>query len=82
MRRYASQERKRTSQKVVSMTHQDELLTMKDVQRICKIGRTTAYDLIATQQLRAVRINRVLRIRRSDLEKYLRENECFSTERW
>jgi excisionase family DNA binding protein len=68
--------------KVVSMAHEEELLTVKDVQRICKIGRTTAYDLIATKQVRAVRINRVLRIRRSDLEQYLRANECFPTEQW
>jgi excisionase family DNA binding protein len=64
------------------MALEEELLSVKDVQRICKIGRTTAYDLIATKQLRAVRINRILRIRRSDLEQYLRDNECFSIERW
>ena len=53
----------------------DEMLTLKDVQRICKIGRTTAYALVASDRIRAVRINRALRVRRSELERYLQDNE-------
>jgi excisionase family DNA binding protein len=64
------------------MAHDEDLLSVKDIQRICKIGKSTAYALIATKQLKAARINRVLRIRRSDLEQYLRDNECFSREQW
>ena len=57
------------------MAADEEMLTIKDLQKICKIGKSTAYDLVATKRLRAVRINRALRIRRSDLEQYLLDNE-------
>ena len=57
------------------MAPEEQLLTIKDIQQICKVGRSTAYDLVATKQLRAVRINKALRIRRSDLEQYLLDRE-------
>lgn len=57
------------------MAADEEMLTIKDVQRICKIGKSTAYDLVATKQLRAVRISTALRVRRSDLEQYLLDHE-------
>ncbi len=64
------------------MATNEEMLTIRDVQRICKIGKSTAYDLVATKQLRAVRINTTLRIRRSDLEQYLLDHEYLPGEQW
>jgi excisionase family DNA binding protein len=60
----------------------EELLTVKDLQKICQIGRSTAYALISTKQLKAVRINRVVRIRRSDLDQYLHDNESSPKAQW
>ncbi len=55
-------------------------MTIKDIQRICQIGRTTAYSLVAENRLKAIRINRALRVRQSDLEQYLRDREYFTEE--
>lgn len=61
------------------MPLEDELLTVKDIQRVCKIGRTHAYAL--ANELNPIRIHRALRVRRSVLERYLREHEYVSRER-
>jgi excisionase family DNA binding protein len=75
-----SKRRRKATQKREAMAD-EELLTIRDLQEICKIGRTTAYGLVATKQLKAVRINTSVRIRRSDLDRYLRDHEYFPEER-
>jgi Helix-turn-helix domain len=69
-----------TGLKEITVPVEDELLTVKDIQRICKIGRTHAYAL--TNELNPIRINRVLRVRRSALEQYLRDHERTHENRW
>lgn len=45
-----------------------ELLTVRDVMTICKVGRTTAYGIVAAI---GVKIPGGLRVRRNDLEAYI-----------
>jgi excisionase family DNA binding protein len=49
------------------------LLTVPEVAALLRIGRNTAYGLIATKQLPHVRIGRTLRVPRSALERWLAE---------
>lgn len=51
---------------------QDEFLTVPEVARVLKIARGQAYDLVARGSLKAIMVNqRTIRVRRSDLERYL-----------
>jgi excisionase family DNA binding protein len=45
---------------------------LNDVQRLLGIGRTKAYELVATGELPAVRIGRCIRINRKELDDWLR----------
>jgi len=49
-----------------------EWLSLKDVQQMLGIGRTKAYELVATGELPAVRIGRCIRVNRKELENWLR----------
>jgi hypothetical protein len=65
--------------KEARVAREEELLTVKDIQRICKVGRTHAYAL--ANELNPIRINRVLRVRRSVLEQYLQDHEYMPGQR-
>lgn len=52
------------------MTSMQELLTVKDVARICKVHEVTVRRHIAAGKLRSVRIGRAVRVRPEDLESY------------
>lgn len=47
------------------------LLSIEDLQDILGIGRTKAYELIRSGQIRSIRIGRLVRISKSDLLDYL-----------
>ncbi len=51
------------------------LLTIKDVQEITQLGRTTIYELMRGGVLPYLKIGRSVRIRREALEKWLFESE-------
>ena len=46
-------------------------LTLAEVQRILDLGRTKTYELVATGEIPAVRIGRVLRVNREELVRWL-----------
>ena len=46
-------------------------ISMSEVQRILGLGRTKTYELVATGEIPAVRIGRVLRVNREELDKWL-----------
>jgi excisionase family DNA binding protein len=48
-----------------------EWLSLKDVQQMLGIGRTKAYELVASGELPAVRIGRCIRVNRRELEGWL-----------
>jgi excisionase family DNA binding protein len=56
----------------MSSTKYSEWLSLKDVQQMLGIGRTKAYELIATGELPAVRIGRCIRVNRQELDEWLR----------
>ena len=51
-----------------------EWLPVADVQQILGIGRTKAYELVATGEVDAARIGRAVRIKRASLEAYTERN--------
>ena len=55
----------------MSNTKYPEWLSLKDVQHLLGIGRTKAYELVATGELPAVRIGRCIRVNRSELDEWL-----------
>ena len=50
------------------------LMTVEQVRRFLSIGRTHIYALIGDGALPHVRIGRSLRVRRSDLERFVEEH--------
>ncbi len=56
------------------MEREKKLLGIEDIRREYKLGRSTAYGLLAL--LPVVRVGRRLLIRRSDLEAYLEQAAC------
>ncbi len=49
----------------------EKWISMFEVQEILGIGRTKAYELVATGEIPAVRIGRVLRVNREELDGWL-----------
>lgn len=49
----------------------NEWLTLTEVQRVLSLGRTKTYQLVATGEIPAVRIGRVLRVNREELGSWL-----------
>lgn len=56
-----------------------DVLTVADLQRVLQIGRSAAYQLIKTNQLKYIRIGRSIRIPKSYVEEFIRTN-CFPVE--
>jgi len=51
------------------------LYTIKDVQEMTQLGRTTIYELMRTGELPYLRIGRSVRIRREALDEWLNKQE-------
>ena len=49
----------------------ETFLTVKEVARRLAVGRTTVYELIARQELMAIKIGRARRIPESALERWI-----------
>jgi excisionase family DNA binding protein len=49
----------------------DRILTVKDVQDVLSVGRSYAYKLVQTGELKSVRVGRCVRVRGSDLQAYI-----------
>ena len=48
-----------------------QLLTIRDVMNITKLGRTKVYELLRDGELPCIRLGRSVRIRQDDLEAWL-----------
>jgi excisionase family DNA binding protein len=57
----------------MSNTTRLEWLSLKDVQHLLGIGRTKAYELVATGELPAIRIGRCIRVNRKELDEWLQD---------
>ena len=53
----------------------DKLLTCTEVQEILRISKSKLYRLIHKEKLPVIRLGSTFRIRQSDLEKFLKNNE-------
>jgi len=53
----------------------DALLTIREVARYLKVVPMTVYRMIDRGDLKAVKVGRVWRIRREDLERYLNRSK-------
>jgi excisionase family DNA binding protein len=52
----------------------EELMTVAEVQRRLRIGRSKVYSIIANRSPPEVRKDRAVRMYKSDVERYLAEN--------
>jgi len=57
---------------VTITAREKEWLSLGDVQQLLGIGRTKAYELVATGELPAVRIGRCIRVNKGELDEWLR----------
>lgn len=46
-------------------------LTVEDVTKLLRIGRSTAYELVRSGRIRSVKVGRIYRIPKSAMEDYL-----------
>ena len=53
------------------MSEMDELMTLKDVQKVLHIGRQSLYTLVRTRALGAYVVGNQYRVSREQLDKYL-----------
>jgi excisionase family DNA binding protein len=51
------------------------LMTVKDVAAALRVGRATAYTLVASGQLKSVRIGRLIRVTPRALEEFIEANQ-------
>jgi excisionase family DNA binding protein len=51
--------------------NEQEFISLNELQEILGIGRTKAYDLVASGELPAVRIGRIIRVDMRDLTDWL-----------
>jgi len=60
----------------------DELLTVEEVARIVKASVSTVRKWIRTGELRSVKVGRLRRVRRADLQSFQEEPEEYDEEYW
>ncbi len=48
-----------------------ELITLDQLQEILSIGRNTAYDLLRTKKIKAIKIGKLWRIPKKSIEEYI-----------
>jgi excisionase family DNA binding protein len=53
-----------------------EWLTLREMQEMLSIGRTKAWQLVASGEVPAVKIGRSVRVSRKELEQWLEEQRC------
>jgi excisionase family DNA binding protein len=65
------QERVEKGQQGMRPDNEQEFISLNELQEILGIGRTKAYDLVASGELPAVRIGRIIRVDMRDLTDWL-----------
>ncbi len=51
------------------------LLTVKDLARILNCGRTKAWELVNTHQIRTIRVGRLVRLELGAIEEFIESNQ-------
>jgi excisionase family DNA binding protein len=57
----------------------EPLLNAAEVAEILHISKASAYSLMKTKEIPTVRIKSMVRVRRGDLERYIREKTALGT---
>lgn len=55
---------------------QDKLLKVGEVAKILDIGKSKAYEIVTSIGFPVVKIGRLIRVRRSDLDQWIEENKA------
>lgn len=50
--------------------NEQDFISLNQLQEILGIGRTKAYELVASGELPAIRVGRAIRVRRADLNRW------------
>ena len=58
-----------------------EFISLNQLQETLGIGRTKAYDLVASGELPAIRVGRAIRVRRADLDRWAERQSYFDSAR-
>lgn len=61
-----------TTSDMMSLAY-DRLLTVSDIQKIFRIGRTSAYNLMNADGFPVIRLNKFLRVSPSALEQWINQ---------
>jgi excisionase family DNA binding protein len=64
------QERVEKGQEGMRQESEQEFITINQLQSILGVGRTTAYGLVSSGELRAIKVGRAIRVRRADLDRW------------
>jgi excisionase family DNA binding protein len=62
------------TKKTITIRSYPDLLTVKDIQDILHIGRSTAYSLLKSGEVKAMRIGSIYRIPKVNLQDYIIRN--------
>jgi excisionase family DNA binding protein len=57
------------------MTTEENMLTMDEVAELLNVSRQTVRQLVITKQLRSYKVQTVYRIKRDDVDAYLKRKE-------
>jgi excisionase family DNA binding protein len=60
-----------------SLIEHDRLLNADDVAKLFKISKSMAYKLIREGEIPAIKLGRLVRVRRSDLAAFINDNVRF-----
>jgi excisionase family DNA binding protein len=69
------QERVEKGKEGMRPDNEQEFISLNELQEILGIGRTKAYDLVASGELPAVRIGRIIRVDKRDLTDWLERHK-------
>jgi excisionase family DNA binding protein len=61
--------------------NEQEFISLNELQEILGIGRTKAYDLVASGELPAIRVGRAIRVRLADLDRWAERQRYFDSAR-
>jgi excisionase family DNA binding protein len=75
------QERIEKGKEGMKQENEQEFISLNQLQEILGIGRTKAYDLVASGELPAIRVGRAIRVRLADLTRWAERQSYFDSAR-
>ena len=64
------------SREPVAVENLPELTTVDEARSVLRVSKTLLYEMVRSEQLHALRIGRLIRIRRSELERLVRGEDA------